>query len=204
MKCKQSARPHVFLYSCLFALFFLGQSICSPSAQAEILVPLHIENGTNLIHIARKYCLEQSDWPILAKVNHLKSPYMIRANSTLQVPLSILRTNDVAAHVASLNGAPKLVSKDSQVLELHKGDTVLPGQTVMTGRNEYVHLVYPDHKHTRIGPDSEMTLTYLLRLTDDSLKAQFSLKKGRLVHSVNKKLRANEDFDTSKTFRVFN
>lgn len=202
MKSKQSTRPHAFLYSCLFFLLFLGQNIWPLTSQAETLVPLHIENGTNLIHIARKYCSQQSDWPILAKVNNLKSPYMIRAKSTLQVPLSILRTKDVAAHVASLSGTPRLVTNDSQVLELHKGDTVLPGQTVVTDKNEYVHLVYPDHKHTRIGPQSEMTLTYLMRLTDGSLKAQFLLKKGRLVHSVNKKLGANEDFDTRTAIAI--
>jgi hypothetical protein len=202
MKPAQSAHPYSFFYSCLFFLFFLGQSICSPIVQAETLVPLHIQDGTNLIHIARKYCSKQSDWPIIAKVNNLKSPYTIRAKSTLQIPLSILRTKDVAAQVASLSGTPRLVTKDSQILELHKGDSVLPGQTVVTDKNEYVHLVYPDHKHTRIGPQSEMTLTYLMRLTDDSLKAEFSLKKGRLVHSVNKKLGANEDFDTRTAIAI--
>jgi len=196
MKHKKYRFSHSVLCSCILFLIILSQSIYSPVARAEILVPLHIQQGTTLIHIARKYCSSQSDWPLIAKINQLKSPYVIRANQTLQIPLSVLRTKDVSAQVAAINGAPKLVTADSQILELHKGDIVLPGQTVVTGENEYVHLLYPDHRHTRIGPQSEMSLTYLMRLTDDSLKAEFSLKKGRITHSVDKKLKANEHFRT--------
>lgn len=196
MKHKNNYFSYSGLYSCLFFLLILSQSLYAPSAGAEILVPLHIKSGTNLIHIARKYCSKQSDWPLIAKINKLKSPYTIRANQTLQIPLSILRTKDVAARVASINGTPKLITTDSKILALREGDDVLPGQTIVTGANEYVHLLYPDHKHTRIGPQSEMALTYLLRLTDNSLKAEFSLKKGRITHSVEQKLKANENFNT--------
>ncbi len=196
MKHKKSRFSCSVLCSCLLFLIVLSQSIFPLTVKSETLVPLYIQKGTNLIHIARKYCSSQSDWHLIAKVNNLKAPYTIRSKQTLQVPLSILRTKDISAQVASLSGTPKLLNKDSQIVELHKGDTVLPGQTVVTAENEYVHLLYPDHKHTRIGPQSEMTLTYLMRLTDGSLKAEFSLKKGRITHSVEQKLKANEHFNT--------
>ena len=202
MKQKQVVQPCATIYFYLFLLSLLLQSVHPLAAQAETLVPLHIQKGTNLIHIARKYCSKQSDWKIIAKVNHLKKPYIIRSKSTLQVPLSILRTKDVSALVASISGTPQLVTSDSKILDLHKGDLVLPGQTVVTNRGEYVHLIYPDHKHTRIGPQSEMTLVYLMQLTDDNLKAEFSLKKGRITHSVQQKLKANENFDTRTAIAI--
>ncbi|RUM42206.1 MAG: hypothetical protein DSY80_07585 [Desulfocapsa sp.] len=196
MKLTQKYFSPLRLCSSLFLLIFLCQNLWVITARAETLVPLYVNKGTSLIHIARKYCNKQSDWHSIAKTNHLKEPYSIRAKQTLQIPIDLLRTKDVSAQVASVNGAPKLVTEDSRILELHKGDSVLPGQTVVTSENEYVHLLYPDNKHTRIGPQSEMTLTYLMRLTDDSLQAEFSLKKGRIIHSVNKKLKANEHFNT--------
>jgi hypothetical protein len=181
---------------------FLTQSVCTSVAQAETLVPLHVQKGTGLMMIARKYCSKESDWRDIAKINNLQKPYLIRANSTLQVPLSMLRVKDVSAQVASISGTPKIITTDSKILQLNKGDFVLPGQTVVTDKDEYVHLVYPDYKHTRIGPQSEMTLVYLMRLTDDNLKALFSLKKGRITHSILQKLKANEHFDTRTAIAI--
>ncbi|MCK5069575.1 MAG: FecR domain-containing protein [Desulfocapsa sp.] len=202
MKFTQILRPHAVLCSSLFLLFFLISGMWTTSVQAEVLVPLHIQKGTNLINIARKYCSNKSDWKTLAKTNKLKPPYVILANSTLQIPLSMLQAKDVSAKVASIGGSPKLITEDSEIMALQKGDYVLPGQTVLTGPNEYVHLIYPDYKHTRIGQQSEMTLTYLMRLTDDSLKAEFSLKKGKITHTVNKKLKANETFNTRTAIAI--
>lgn len=138
MKHKKSRFSCSVLCSCLLFLIMLSQSIFPLTVKSETLVPLYIQKGTNLIHIARKYCSSQSDWHLIAKVNNLKAPYTIRSKQTLQVPLSILRTKDISAQVASLSGTPKLLNKDSQIVELHKGDTVLPGQTVVTAENEYV------------------------------------------------------------------
>lgn len=202
MKNRQTLFTPSALCSTFFLLIFVCQSIWSPNIRAETLVPLYIQNGTDLIHIARKYCNKQSDWSIIAKANKLKKPYIILAKQTLQIPLSILRTTDVAAQVASVSGTPKLVTEDSQIFELQKGDTVLPGQTIVTGENEYVHLRYPDHKHTRISAHSEMTLTFLMRLADENLQAEFSLKKGRISHSVEQKLKKNEHFNTRTAIAI--
>ncbi len=198
---KRAKRYGTGRVSLFFFFLFIG-AVFSSTALAEVLVPLHVEKGTNLIHIARKYCNKQADWPIIAKTNGLQDPYFIRENTTLQVPLSILRTKDVSAKVASVNGSPKVINIDEQVRELHKGDMVLPGQTVVTKKKEYVHLLYPDYKHTRIGPGSEMQLSYLLRLSDDTLQAEFLLKKGRITHSVAKKLKANEHFNTRTAIAI--
>jgi len=194
----QTARRHR-PSSCLFTLcLFFFTLIFSPvvfGAEIETLVPIHVQKGTNLIHIARKYCPSRSAWKTIARVNHLKSPYIIHAGSTLRIPASLLITENVAAKVASVSGSPRLMTGE-RTSRLQKGDLVLPGQTVSTGADEYVHLIYPDHKHTRIGPESEMTLVYLMRLTDNTLQAEFSLKKGKVIHSITKKLKINEHFET--------
>lgn len=186
----------VFFSTLILTLTFLFQAALLMPSQAETLVPLHVQKGTNLIRIARQYCTNPSDWKTIAAVNRLKSPYIIYSRSTIQVPLSILRTKSISAKVASISGSPILVTGDSQTREIRKGDLVLPGQTVVTEDDEYVHLIYPNNKHTRIGPQSKMLLVYLMRLADDNLQAEFLLKNGRITHKVNKKLGANEHFRT--------
>ena len=181
------------LFLLFFFLLFLPTSLL---AEAQTLVPLHVQRGTNLIRIARQYCSSPSDWKIIAGINNLSSPYIIYADSTLQVPLSILRTKKVSARVISIKGAPLLVTGEHKTLKLHKGDTVLPGQTIVTRGDEYVHLIYPDNKHSRIGPESKMLLVYLMRLADNNLQAEFFLEHGKMTNSVERKLKANEHLRT--------
>ena len=176
-----------------FFLLFLPTSLL---ASTQTLVPLHVQSGTNLIRIARQYCTKPSDWKAIAGINRLSSPYIIYADATLQVPLSILRTKKVSARVISIKGAPLLVTGQNKTLQLHKGDTVLPGQTIVTRDDEYVHLIYPDNKHSRIGPESKMLLVYLMRLADNNLQAEFFLNRGRMTNSIERKLKPNEHFRT--------
>ena len=180
-----------FLFFLLFSLFPLPGN-----AKTETLVPLHVQRGTNLIRIARQYCQHPSDWKTIAALNHLKSPYIIYADSTLLIPLPILRTKEISATVISLKGKPQLVDRDKKASPLHKGDAVFPGQTVVTRDDEYVHLIYPDHKHSRIGPESKMLLVYLMRLADDNLQAEFFLEQGRMTNAIERRLKANEHFRT--------
>ncbi len=166
------------------------------SARTQTLVPLHVQKGTNLIRIARQYCNKPSDWKTIARINKLSSPYIIYTDATLQVPLPLLRAKKVSAKVISLKGSPLVLTRENKSLKLHKGDAVLPGQTVITRGDEYVHLVYPDNKHSRIGPESKMLLVYLMRLADNNLQAEFFLDRGKITNSIERKLRPNEHFRT--------
>lgn len=197
MNCKDffaGSHFRITIFSlCSVLLTFSGVSAAGYAQ--DPLVPLHVEKGMSVIHIAKKYCVNTSAWKIIARINHLQRPYTIYANTTLRIPASLLIKKNISARVASVSGSPRVV-KSGQAGDLHKGDLVYPGQTVVTGQNEYVHLVYPDHKHTRIGAESEMTLVYLMTLADNNLQAEFSLEKGNLTHQINERLQVNEHFET--------
>lgn len=188
-------KPGRLLLSLIVILFFLSVAAGS-RAGAETLIPIYIESGTNLITIARQYCHKQSDWKTIAEANKLKSPYIIIADRTIQVPLSILHVEDFSAEVAALSGTPVLMLETGEKRQLNKGDRVLPGQTIVTKEEEFVHLVSPDHRYTRIEPQSELQLHYLLRLRDNNLKAEFFLKKGKIINRIERRLKANESFRT--------
>jgi len=192
MSFKQKYVALLFLLFCLVLLLSASPGM----AQDDTLVPLHVQRGTNLIRIARQYCQHPSDWKTIARINHLQSPYIIYADSTILIPLNILRTKEISATVISLKGKPQLVDRDKKASPLHKGDAVFPGQTVVTRDDEYVHLIYPDNKHSRIGPESKMLLVYLMRLADDNLQAEFFLEQGRMTNAIERRLKANEHFRT--------
>lgn len=169
---------------------------CGEQLQDTTLVPLHIIKGTNLINIARKYCHNREDWKTIARVNQLKAPYLIIENTTLQVPLALLEVEHFSARIVSVHGSVHSIQDKKITGVVKKNDTLLPGQTIVTGEASYAHLIFPDHKYTRVAPNSELTINYLIRLTDGKHKAELFLKKGRLIHSIKQKLQKNETFKT--------
>jgi len=189
-----------YLFLILFIAFLLSigtsTSFCVERAQAETLVPLHIKKGTNLINIASQYCKNRGDWKRIAQINQLTPPYLIIANKTIQVPFDSLKVKHFSARVASVHGTVKVMQDKTVIGEIRKNDTILPGQTIVTEAESYTHLIFPDHKYTRIAPNSELTINYLVRLADDQLKVELFLKKGRLIQLIKRKLKDNETFNT--------
>ncbi|MGD9947486.1 MAG: FecR domain-containing protein [Desulfobulbus sp.] len=192
--------PHFRLstsFLILFLLLLLNPAMSIPGQAAEkiILIPLHVKAGTNLTHLARDFCRDRNDWHEIARINHINDPYLILKDTFLQVPKSLLVLEKLSATVASVHGQVGRLEGE-QPVPLHKGDVLLPGQTVVTGSDGYTHLILPDHTYSRIEPDSQLTLNYLFRLKDGNVKADFSLTHGRVIHWVRDKLKANETFQT--------
>lgn len=165
------------------------------AAETDQLVPLYVKAGTNLTTIARTFCRSQDDWHAIARINHLKSPYLIIEDSYVQVPMSLLQLYKLTITVGSVHGQVSRVDGNTLV-PLKPGDTLLPGQTVATGEHGYTHLLLPNRTYTRLDPDSQFTINYLLQLKDGSVKADFSLDKGEIIHWVREKLKQNETFRT--------
>ncbi len=189
------------LHSCLLRriktiVFVVVLISCCGTLSAETLVPITVSEGGSLIRLTRKYCTSKWHWREIAKINNIKKPYLIKAGDFLNIPLELLKTERLSARVGSVYGKVFLLRGEKQLKQLVKGDNILPGQTIVTGRNSFTHLIFPDNKYTRIGGDSNFTLTYIVRLIDKSLKADFFLKRGKITHIVKKKLDANETFTT--------
>ena len=179
-----------------FILFNILGFCLNNYAEATTLVPLHIKKGTNLIAIARDYCKNRSDWKAIAQFNNLKPPYLIFQNMTLQIPLSLLKVEQFSAKVGLTRGTVQLMQGKKLIGPIQKNDTILPGQTILTGSNSYVQIILPNQKYTRLAPDSKLTVNYLIRLTDGQPKIELYLQKGRLVHTIKQKLKDNESFQT--------
>ena len=166
------------------------------------LIPLHVAAGTNLIHLARNYCRDRSDWQEIARINQLTEPYLIIRDSSIQVPLSLLIVEKLSVTVASVHGRVDLLTGKEQAVPLTKGDILMPGQTVRTGSEGYTHLILPNNTYTRIEPDSELTLNYLFRLRDGNIKADFFLGRGTVIHWMREKMRANDSFQNRTPIAV--
>lgn len=193
-----SSRTFPFFVSVLLAvLFFLAPAAgYTADPTPETLVPLYINKGANLIKLAKKYCKKKSDWKEIARVNRLSPPFLIVENQTLQIPFNLLKVTHFSAKIAAVHGDVSIRQGDTVTGKATKNDSLLPGQTIVTGAGSYAHLIFPDHRYTRIAPHSELTINYLIRLADNKLKVELLLNKGRIIHTIKRKLKQNETFKT--------
>ena len=183
-----------------FLLVLLSFSV-SP-CHSDTLIPIIIKDGSNLTHIARDYCNSRNDWKILARINGINPPFTVYPGQTLQVPLSLLLAEKLFAKVDSVSGGVFILENDKTLIPLKKGDHVRPGQTVVTKEDGFAFLIFPDNRYTRLAGGTRFSMTYLVRLTDGSMKAEFFLEKGRIVHSVKSRLKRNETFLTKTPVSV--
>lgn len=188
-----AAKQSLFFYTILLLLLFLLS--CAP-AIAETLVPIKVQKGANLIHLTRQFCTSKYHWKEIARINKLSPPYLISPGDIIYAPLELLKTEKLTATVASVIGGVFVVESGKELKRVSIGDLIYPGQTLVTEEDGFAHLVFPDNKYTRISSGTKFSITYLVRLADSSLKAQFFLEKGKLSHSVKKQLRVNETFNT--------
>lgn len=179
----------------IISLFLFSLLLVAPLA-AEPLIPLQVTKGANLINITKTYCTSEYHWKEIARLNGLQEPYVIYPGDNVFVPLSLLKNEKISARIASVRGGVYAIKNKTTIEPLKKGDSLYPGQTLVTEEDGFAHLVFPDQKYTRVTSNSKFTLTYFIKLADDSLKAEFFLEKGRIIHSVKKQLRKKDTFWT--------
>lgn len=186
------------LLLCLFVLAALigGRAEAAATNMQSDLVPLQVAAGTNLIELAREYCHKPDSWKTIARINKLGPPYIIYAYREIDVPLSLLKINSLSLEVVTVSGEAVLEKRNGETTELSQGKSLQPGDTIMTGEEGFVQLLFPNGVYTRVDPNSALTLGYLFTLTDGKTKAEALLSKGRLTHSLKEKLRFNDTMRT--------
>ena len=186
------------LLLCLFVLIALASARAEAAAakEPEDLVPLQVAAGTNLIELAKEYCHKPDSWQTIAQINKLEPPYIIYAYREIDVPLSLLKIETLSLEVVTVSGEAVLEKKNGETAGLSQGERMAPGDTLMTGEETFVQLLFPNGVYTRVDPNSALTLSYLFSLKDGKIKAEALLAKGKLTHTLNKKLRFNDSMRT--------
>lgn len=186
----------------LWLVTFAGSSFATTASESSVLIPLHVAAGTNLIHLAKEYCRHPDDWQEIARLNQIADPYLIYAETDLQVPLELLVIEKLSATVASVHGPVDRIESSTKTSPLQPGDQITPGQTIRTGVDGYTHLLLPGNTFTRIEPESQVTLRSLFRLKDGNIKTEFFQDTGNVIHWIKNKLRANDSFSTRTPIAV--
>ncbi len=162
-----------------------------------LLVPIYVEKGITLMQLTKKYCTSKYHWREIARINRLAQPYKIYEGDTIEIPVELLQREAASARVASVVGDVFCLQRsDGSLRQVKKGWQLRSGETLITGDNSFARLVFSDNYSIRVLKNSRFTFTYLFRLADNSLKAEFFLERGNISFDIRKKLRKNETLRT--------
>lgn len=181
----------VFFRTCIVLLFLVIPQM-SPAA----LVPLRVHGGTGLILLVEEYCTSRYHWKEIARINKLKPPYQLAEGQEILVPEELLKVERLAGKIDNIHGGVFFLEGDGSLQPVTAGDQFWPGQTLVTQADGFAHVIFPDQRFVRVASDTQFSLTYLVRMVDDNLRAEFSLKKGKIIHSVKTRLDTNESYRT--------
>ncbi len=200
-----SRGPRVTLLTVLFLSIFLFEGIACAGGNEEemLLIPVRIDKGSSLIQLTREYCTSKYHWKEIARINKLTPPYKIYGGDIIRIPFELLKRENTFATVASVSGPVMRQGRGGASLgQVKKGDEIRAGETLITGDEGFVYIVLSDNRYIRVSSGSKFSFTYLFRLVDSSLKAEFFLERGNISVDVQRKLQENETVRTRTPFAI--
>lgn len=155
-----------------------GALIALPVAAAE--TPAYhrytTQAGDTLIGIGEKLLRGPTDWRRVQRINRITDPYRVPVGSVLRIPVSLMRSEPVAARVSRVQGE---VSGTRGPLE--PGTQVVGGDEIRTGETGSTTIELSDGSSLTLLPGSRLTLESLsVAKGTDQYDSQIRLHDGRV------------------------
>jgi len=135
------------------------------AAQAEQgrMVDYHVRAGDNLFTLARLYFVHPRDWRIVQRLNSVADPRRIPVATVLRIPLTILRTEPLTAHVVAARGNVR-IAQDGQAIGTAPGTEVPQGAVLETGENGFLTIEWPNGSRTSLPTRSRVRVVHMRRI----------------------------------------
>jgi hypothetical protein len=175
--------------------FAVQPAAAHPSAAPAATVPYVTKPGDTLFDIADRYLRDESDWRVLARLNHVAEPRRLPSATTLALPVALLRHERLTASVLAMSGQAERAFHDGAFVPLVDGATLTEGDRVRTGKNGFVTLELADGTHLTLSSESELDLATLQQtvLTGTTVR-QFDLPHGEVGSEVTHATRKDDRF----------
>ena len=143
-----------------------------------------IERGDTLIGLQGRLLQPAARWQELQRLNRIANPRRLRPGSTLQIPLSMLRSRPAAAEVLHVHGEVFLDGPGGR-RPLAAAAAVAVGEQIVTGPQSSASLRFADGTRTALGPDSRLLVQDHARLGGGApVQMRLQLERGSVQTEV--------------------
>ncbi|MFO7570453.1 MAG: FecR domain-containing protein [Smithellaceae bacterium] len=175
----------------LLFLFMLLPCAGTAPAQAidEKSIEITVIQNDSVIGICEKYLEEPSRWSDIARLNRLKNHDLIHPGQRLFIPVRYLKGLPVSGRVSFVKGDVSVRTNPKDTWKaVNVSDVILQGQTVRTGPESVVEIVFEDGTSFFQRPETLLEMNQSQRKTDDSLWQRFVLRSGQMLLKVRRSL----------------
>ncbi|WP_147695920.1 FecR family protein [Vogesella mureinivorans] len=141
-----------------------------------------IKPGDTLWSIARAHLGSLAHAPALQKLNAIRNPYALKPDTTLRIPLQLMRQHGASATVTDLVGEATL---DGQVLDAGRRYPLEAGKIIRTGPNSALKLLMEEGSLVSIGPNARFIIKEATHFPSTGASTTWlSIESGSLDNSV--------------------
>ncbi|MFY7858009.1 MAG: FecR domain-containing protein [Rubrivivax sp.] len=148
----------------LLFLSLLGGAATAAPAPPRLLasaetVGHRIQPGDTLIGLHRQLMRPEADWRVVQRLNRVADPRRLQPGQTLQIPVSFLQGEPVAAEVVHVHGQVSRRRGSEAPQPLTATADLREGDVVETGAQSSLSIRFVDGALTLVGPSSRVQVT---------------------------------------------
>lgn len=153
------------------------------AAQAAETVLYTVVSGDTLIGLRDLLLRPDADWRVVQRLNRVADPRRLRPDSTLLIPVHLLREQPAVAEALHVHGDVRVTHANGNSEAVIGGMTLAAGAVVRAARQSSAVLRFADGARVLVRPESELRLE---RLTQSGSSAQtlLELRQGSVDSSV--------------------
>lgn len=147
--------------------------------------------GDTLIHIAKRFLVNEGDWQSLKSLNKIADPRFIRDGTVIRIPLAAMKTVETEGSIVRVEGPA-----ESNGAKLMAGSKFKVGQDIKTGENGFVTVKLADGSSLVVQSLSQVRLENSRLISAAGLpQTRIALAAGRVEADVSKSTTGSRQFE---------
>ncbi len=163
----------------------VAYSAQAQSERAKTTVDYTVRVNDTLYDLSAYYLTDIGSWTILKKLNRVSDPKHLQPDSTLHIPLALLKQSLLAARAIAVSGTVERTSGPGPFLPLSFDAALIEGDKVCTGPNSFATIQLSDGSHVTLHANTTILIKHLrATVLTGVVDRQFELKQGEVETKV--------------------
>ncbi len=149
------------------------------------------QSGDTLIHLAKRFLVDEANWQSIKTFNNIKDPRIIRPGTSIRIPLSQMKTVELQGSVVRVDGPA-----ESNGVKLVAGAPIRVGQDIKTGENGFVTIKLADGSTLQVQSLTQVRLENARLISAAGVQqTRVALASGRVEANVEKVAGGTRQFE---------
>ena len=144
-----------------------------------------VQVNDTLYGLASEHLVTPGSWTAVKKLNRVQNPKLLQPESTLHIPVALLKKTPIGARVLTVTGEVERLRAAQPVSVLRVGEPLTEGDVVQTGSRSFTTVELSDGSHVALLPNTNIEVKRLRSLQlSNSVDRQIQLNRGEVETTV--------------------